>query len=401
MYTGVRETQVGTLQRTYEGTHPWLSYTLDLSSASYRVWMCLGEATSKCEHIAEVPLQPAYAARLHQILLAKGVRATTAIEGNTLSQEEVEKRIEGKHDLPPSKEYLGQEVDNILQATNMILKHIDDDKMGVLSTERIKEYNRVVLEKLSLTEGVIPGEIRSHDVVVGGYRGAPGEDCEYLLQRMCEWLNASEPWVPGAGAEATGILKAIVAHLYIAWIHPFGDGNGRTARLVEYEILVSAGVPSAAAHLLSNHYNETRSEYYRHLGVASKEKGGSVRFVEYALQGFVDGLRQQLQLVRRQQLMIAWRDYVSEQFRARDTSAGKRQREVVLALSAAHQPVPAHDITRLNPDLAVAYASKTPRTVIRDLNALIRMELIERVQGGYRARIERILAFLPLRVRSK
>jgi hypothetical protein len=69
------------------------------------------------------------------------------------------------------------------------------------------------------------------------------------------------------------ILKAMVAHLYLAWTHPFGDGNGRTARLIEFHILLSAGVPSPAAHLFSNHYNQTRAEYYRQLDRASKSGG--------------------------------------------------------------------------------------------------------------------------------
>jgi Fic family protein len=43
-----------------------------------------------------------------------------------------------------------------------------------------------------------------------------------------------------------GVIKSIIAHLYLAWIHPFGDGNGRTARLLEVRFLMEAGVPSAA-----------------------------------------------------------------------------------------------------------------------------------------------------------
>jgi Fic family protein len=86
------------------------------------------------------------------------------------------------------------------------------------------------------------------------------------------------------------ILKAVVAHLYLAWIHPFGDGNGRTARLVEFQILLSSGVPSPAAHLLSNHYNQTRSEYYRQLDRASKSGGELAPFIEYGARGFVAGL---------------------------------------------------------------------------------------------------------------
>lgn len=65
------------------------------------------------------------------------------------------------------------------------------------------------------------------------------------------------------------ILKAIAAHLYLAWIHPF-DGNGRTARLMELRLLLAAGVTTPATHLLSNHYNLTRGEYYRQLDAASR-----------------------------------------------------------------------------------------------------------------------------------
>jgi Fic family protein len=65
------------------------------------------------------------------------------------------------------------------------------------------------------------------------------------------------------------VLLAVWAHLYIAWIHPFGDGNGRTARLVGFTLLLEGGVPAPAAHLLSNHNNRTRSSYYMELDKAS------------------------------------------------------------------------------------------------------------------------------------
>jgi Fic family protein len=99
----------------------------------------------------------------------------------------------------------------------------------------------------------------------------------------------------------------VVAHLCLAWIHPFGDGNGRTARLVEFQILLGAGVPTPAAHLLSNHYNQTRTEYYRQLDRASKSGGEIVPFIEYAARGFVDGLREQLHKIRDQQWDVSWR----------------------------------------------------------------------------------------------
>src|SRR5687767_5054618 len=102
--------------RAFETSHPWLTFKLDTHRIPAPVWMLLGEARSKCEHLAGVPLRPETAQRLNQLFLAKGARATTAIEGNTLSEEQVLRQIEGKLDLPPSKEYLGTEISNIVAA---------------------------------------------------------------------------------------------------------------------------------------------------------------------------------------------------------------------------------------------------------------------------------------------
>ena len=56
----------------------------------------VGEAVSKIEHIAGVPLEPESARALHEVYLAKGALATTAIEGNTLSEEEVREHLKGR-----------------------------------------------------------------------------------------------------------------------------------------------------------------------------------------------------------------------------------------------------------------------------------------------------------------
>jgi Fic family protein len=269
-----------------------------------------------------------------------------------------------------------------------------------LTPEWVEHLNHLVLEGLPRDEHVVPGEIRGYEVGVLRYRGAPYEDCAYLLGHMCEWFNE---WPPGAWGEkseiATAILKAILAHLYIAWIHPFGDGNGRTARLLEFYFLADAGVPSPAAHLLSNHYNLTRTEYYRHLERASTTASGVADFVEYAVQGLVDGLLGQLEVIRQQQLQMAWRDHVYESFVDQRTETGLRQRDLLLALGARPwwQMVPRKDLVDLTPGLARRYAGTSERTLSRDLNALLEKGLLVRTEEGYRARLEEVLAFLPPR----
>ena len=216
-----------TKKRKYQETHSWLNFTIPLERASPRLWLALGEARSKCEHIAGVPMTPRVAKELHQIYLAKGVWATTAIEGNTLTEKNVRDRIKGRLKLPKSQEYLGQEIDNVVKACNEILENVDKSDFAYLSVEGIKASNRQVLEGLRLDDDVVPGEIPTHNVGVADYLGAPREDCDYLLHRMCEWLN-HETFMPNDDNRITyGILRAVLAHLYLVLIHPFGDGNVR------------------------------------------------------------------------------------------------------------------------------------------------------------------------------
>lgn len=361
--------------------------------------MLLGESRSKVEHLSLAFLKPEVAEELLQVYLAKGAQATTAIEGNTLSEGEVAAIVAGSAEPPPrSQEYLYREVENILTAFNRIKDELIAGGRANLTPAGVAQFNREVLDGLDGSD-VHPGEIRRHSVVVGRYRGAPWEDCEHLLERLCEWLNGpdfepqSDDWkIPYA------LIKAAVAHLYIAWIHPFDDGNGRTARLIELQILLAAGVPMPAAHLLSNHYNLTRTEYYRQLDHASASGGEITPFLRYAIQGFVDGIRSQLERVWTQQYADRWEQFIYETFGGSVTSGAERRRlDLVLELSKQIDPVPRRKIPRLSPELAIAYAG-TQRMLSRDLNALEAIGLIENVGHGlWRARRKQILAFRPLR----
>ncbi len=360
--------------------------------------MLLGEAQSKIQHIAGSLLNPDVAKEMHILYLAKGVLATTAIEGNTLTEEDARKRVIGQLQLPPSQEYLGRELDNIVEAFNEIKNELVFGTGRPLSQQVIEDYNRAILKGLELEEGVVPGEIPERNVGVGNYLGAPREDCPYLLDRLSDWLNGSdfEPRDP-FGALPMAILKAILGHLYLAWIHPYGDGNGRTARLMELRILLEAGVPTAATHLLSNHYNQTRTEYYRQLQRASNPVGGGVLpFVLYALRGFVDGLRDQLATIRAQQFDDRWEQHIYQQFGRTNSHSKLRQRQLVLELSKSDAPVQKSDLRRLSPELVEMYGGKTGKTLTRDVNALVKMDLVRRVGRAYLANKTLIEAFRPV-----
>jgi Fic/DOC family len=154
----------------------------------------------------------------------------------------------------------------------------------------------------------------------GRYRAAPAEDVEYLLDRLVEWLN--DPIFVNDDPEiqfALIVAKAFYAHLHVAWIHPFGDGDGRTARLVEFAILAGCGhvaVPRCSPPFrpLQPDPNRQSLELDLDLDLASKNGHSTLGFLGYAIEGFIDGMHEVIGMVREQQIRVAWVNYVNERF---------------------------------------------------------------------------------------
>lgn len=370
----------------------WINFETNLKSIPWQSWVELGECAAKCEQIRTIPLKPHVKQHLHLIYLAKGVHATTAIEGNTLSEEQIKDLINNKLKLPPSKEYLENEARNIIEACNEIAVQVAQGSFKEISVSRLCHYNNKVLQNVPCDETVIPGEIRKHNVVVGNvYRAPDAKDVSALITKFCEWMN-SDYFTNQQRPVHFAIIKAIAAHLYIAWIHPFGDGNGRVARLLEFAILLNSGIASPAAHLLSNHYNMTRSEYYRRLNKASKT-GDPTEFFSYAIQGFRDGLTEQLQHIQRHVMDTCWREYIYEYFREIVKSATmRRRRELILKISESKQPVEKDALLML---MSKEYKDKSERTFLRDLKDLEKIELIVNDGGKYLANKSLMLQYLP------
>ena len=392
-----------TSSRRYEETHPWLTFVLDIRPLGHRTWLLLGEAESKCRHLAGAPLTPQVAQDLHALYLSKGIHGTTSIEGNTLTETEVRQRIEGDLPLPRSREYLGTEIDAVLNICNDLASEVANGRPPGLTVERIHEFNRRLLDGQPSKEDVVPGKTRTHSVTVGisSYRGAPAEDCDFLLEKMVHWLNGLQ--APEGQPELRfplAVLKAILAHLYIAWIHPFGDGNGRTARLIEFQLMIEAGAPTPAAHLLSNHYNRTREAYLVELDRTSRASGFPVEgFILYALQGLVDELREQIDVVRAHQKEVMWQKIIHDSYSNEDTPAKRRQRHLILDIPEG-QTIARSKLREVSTRVAAEYAGAGAKTVTRDVNELISRNFLIRQGSGYKANRQIVDAFLPLTVRD-
>lgn len=377
-----------------------------------RLWLLLGDIQSKIDLISKLPTPPQNSSLLRRIYLAKGVHSTTAIEGNSFSEEEVQKIINKELKAKPSRRYQQQQIDNMVAAFNIIA---DDQLNGVaqpFSLQFFNRYHAIVLADLgdSLAKDVQVGQIRNHRVTVGPYLAAPPEDCARLLEAFCHWLN-QEVHASEGYELATAIVKALIAHIYFAWIHPYGDGNGRMARLIEFIILLQAGVPDVAAHLLSNFYNKTRDQYYLRLQETHgdfqhgkyPERGNLLVFIEYALQGFKDELIDQFNLIQSMQLRSIWHDSIHAMFRDRFgdklTSARQRQKRLALDLSDhffEHQSAyTKEEVPEISTALARLYSQTGERVIARDLNNLIKMGLLKSLDGKFSPNTGLLMSMFP------
>ena len=348
----------------------------------------LGQIYSTIQDISIMPLLPDYHQLLLTISLEKGARATTAIEGNTLTEDEI-KKINAGESLPPSKEYQEIEVKNILDAFNTIKKEIIyEGKNELISPKLIKRYNQMVGKELKEHFQGKPGKFRSHNVIVGTYKAPDYQDVPNLIDRLCEFLQIQFHWDKGQKF-GQAIIQAIITHVYLEWIHPFGDGNGRTGRLLEFYLLMRAGNPDIASHILSNHYNETKIEYYRQLDKAGKT-GNLTAFIEYALQGFRDGIRNTINVIQANLLTMSWQKLVYDKFtdvnyKVKDVF--KRKRRILLNFPI-HKELTIDEIFFQNSQSAKEYGSLRRRTLMRELEEFQEIGLLVKEDNNkFRANI--------------
>ena len=312
-------------------------------------------------------------------------------------------RIDEGEKLPPSKEYLQIEVKNVIDALNQIRTEvIAEDKAFVLSPELIEKFNYFVGKDLGDHFQGMPGKFRAsgHNVIVGTYRPPPGEDVSSLMLQFCEWMKQTFRYEDGQQSFSEQVLQAIVAHAYLAMIHPFGDGNGRTARLIEFYILLRAGLPDIASHILSNHYNDTRQEYYRRLDLCVRERDLS-GFIKYAVLGFRDGLKGVLDIVQMNLLEMSWHKFIydvldSKKATGKTRAIVKRRRTLALQFPVDKWHTP-DDLVVSSGILAKEYARLSSTTLMRDLAELERLDLIVRDKDKYKGNIEIMRGYMPLR----
>ncbi len=207
--------------------------------------------------LSSVKLPGAVSNKLRKNSKKKSSYASTKIEGNPLSEQQVEEVIESderKHYLKPE-----QEVRNYFLALNYLEEKAE--KKEKFSKKLILDVQKYVekgasKEKIGLRGAMPPGVLFAvYDSKTGNPDYIPPEyiDIPNLLDELVEYVNTTDDHP---------LIIAAVVHYQIVTIHPFEDGNGRTARLLSGYILDIKGYGFNGIGSLEEYFAYDIDEYY-------------------------------------------------------------------------------------------------------------------------------------------
>lgn len=207
--------------------------------------------------VSSVKLSRSVANRLRKNSKKKSSYASTKIEGNPLSEQqadEVIERDERRHLLKPE-----QEVRNYFLALNYLEEKAKKkerfSKQLILDVQKYVEAG-APREKIGLRGPMPPGVLFAvYDSQSGNPDYIPPEYCDIpdLLDELVEYVNTTDDHP---------LIVAAVVHYQMVTIHPFEDGNGRTARLLSGYVLDVNGYGFNGIGSLEEYFAYDISEYY-------------------------------------------------------------------------------------------------------------------------------------------
>ncbi len=232
------------------------------------------------ETILNSPLIPKWNVTLRQEAIIHSAHSSTSIEGNRLSLEQVSELARGREITAARRDK--QEVLNYLDVLKNIKNLIKDNFI----TERdILNIHRMVT-KNTLNNLTDSGVYRNRYVVVGNrftgevfFRPPQNLEVPGLVKNLLEWINSKE------SKELDPVIESGIVHYEFVRIHPFVDGNGRTARVLAALILYLRGFDSNQFFCLDDYYDSDRPAYYKALQSVKPDTLDLTDWLEYFVEG--------------------------------------------------------------------------------------------------------------------
>ena len=347
----------------YQIPQDWIRYD------QQAVFAELLAAKSAMLALTEIPYQRSWADELQQMQLKREVAGTSRIEGAEFTEQELDAAM---RETPEQLETRSQKQAAAALATYRWIAKVPTDRP--LDESLILDIHRRLVTGCD-EDHCPPGRLRERDqnVTFGAprHRGCEGgEECAAAISGL----------VTAVGTVFRGhdpLIQALALHYHFAAMHPFLDGNGRTARALEALMLQRIGLRDTIFIAMSNYYYEQKVGYLNALNETRAAGHELTPFLKFALRGIQSQCRRLFAEIKLQVAKALYRNTVTDLF-GRLKSPRKRvmtDRHVqLLNLLLDEEEMTLAELTKRS---AHFYRVKNPyKALVRDLNYLIEVKAL-------------------------
>ncbi len=347
----------------YETPDRWIKYDpIEVAAA-------LTAAKAAVFSLTMIPYQRSWADQLQVIQLKREVAGTSRIEGADFTESELDSAMA---ETPEQLHTRSQrQAAASVKAYRWIASLPDDYPTN---EELILNIHRLVVTGAD-DDHCPPGQLRGRDenVTFGSprHRGATGgNECKTAFSRFCASFNSEM-------LEHDPLVSALAAHYHFAAMHPFLDGNGRTARAMEAFFLQRCGLRDILFIAMSNYYYEEKNSYLQALANVRANDHDLTPFLCFGLKGIELQCKRLFDMIRVNISKALFRNLMFDLFNrlksARKRVIAERQIRILTLLL---------DRTMTFDELIDATEKKyrllqnPVRALVRDINGLIQLQAI-------------------------
>lgn len=323
--------------------------------------------------LTNIPYQRSWTEQLQVVQLKREIAGTSRIEGADFTEKELDAAMK---ESPEQLHTRSQRQAAAAVRTYRWIAGLAVDRP--VDAALIKETHRHIIVGAD-DDHCAPGELRGKDVNVTfgipPHRGVEGgEECETAFNRLCK---ATQQEFQGHDP----LIQALALHYHFAAMHPFLDGNGRTARALEALMLQRVGLKDSLFIAMSNYYYEEKNTYLKTLASVRAADHNLSDFLVFGLKGVAVQCNRLFTEIRKNVAKALFRNVMFDLFNRLRTTRKRVIAERHIDILKRLLAVDKLTLEELTDQMAADYkALKNPhKALIRDINYLIHLKAI-----GYR-----------------
>lgn len=328
--------------------------------------------------LSNIPFQKSWADKLQEVELKREIAGTSRIEGAEFTERELDEALSGTA-KPENMTRSQRQAMAASKAYRWIAKL---PPARPIDLELIRTIHRLIVTDCD-DDHCPPGVFRSagQNVVFGRprHRGVEGGiECERMLGQLVQASN-------GPFRAHDPLIQGLAFHYHFAAMHPFDDGNGRTARALEAFMLQRAQLKDALFIAMSNYYYDEKNAYLDALARVRAENCDLTAFLKLGLKGIASQCQRLLREIRGHVQKTLFRDVMRQMYgrlqSSRKRALAGRQCEILNTLLDRDRALEYRDLYSIVEKNYLKLDAPV-RAFVRDLNGLSSLRAIRvRVEG--------------------